>query len=213
MQPGWREPPEKLSNNHNVLSHETAIIDLKNDEGFIWGKMIHATKRNKIRKALKSGIKIENKGVEGFKYIYPIISQQHEKLGYRFLPENFYKRIIESNYPKNKAAILLAELNDRIISGVVLVGNKNIMHYWKGTSHPNIPNSGQGELLQWEAIKWAKNIGSRYYDLCVVDKDKLPSIYEFKTGFSRDFVPFYSFVKKSIYYRTVNRIQKCFLRD
>jgi lipid II:glycine glycyltransferase (peptidoglycan interpeptide bridge formation enzyme) len=38
-------------------------------------------------------------------------------------------------------------------------------------------------LLQWHAIKLAKNLGYKYYDFYGVDEDKWPGVTRFKKGF------------------------------
>ena len=85
------------------------------------------------------------------------------------------------------------------------------MHYYKGASLFETKNVGQGELLQWEAIKWAKNRGVKYYDLCVLDSDRLPHIAKFKMGFSMQLLSFEVFTKRSLSFRILNRIRKLFL--
>ena len=84
------------------------------------------------------------------------------------------------------------------------------MHYWQGTSKNDVKNYGQGELLQWEAIKWAKQNGSKYYDLCVIQKEKLPDIARFKMGFVESIKPFYLVNYKPFAFKVINRISKWF---
>lgn len=192
---------------------KTLMIDLSYKEDHIWENYLSSKKRNKVRKAIKSGIKIKHCGIDGLDQFFPIIDTLHKQLGYNVLSKEYYKEIMEYFYPKKKAVILLAELNDKIISGVFLVGNNNVIHYWKGASLNGVTNLGQGELLQWESIKWAKNCGSFYYDMCVVDEKKLPKIAEFKFGFSKDIMEFYTFTKKSYIFKIINQVQKCILKD
>ncbi len=197
--------------NFTVL--KTSIIDLNNNEYLIWGNYLNPKKRNKVRKAIKSGIQVVSKpNKEGFNQIWPIIENLHTKLGFNHLGKDYYLDVLTSYFKMKQANILLALKDDKVISGIVLIGNKYFMHYWKGASLPEAKNEGQGELLQWEAIKWSKSVGCSYYDLCVVEKDRLPHIYEFKTGISNNIVPFYSFTKKSLFYKIINRLQKWIIK-
>ena len=84
------------------------------------------------------------------------------------------------------------------------------MHYWKGASKEGVKNEGQGDLLQWETIKYAKENGARYYDLCVIDFENLPQIAKFKMGFAKKITPFYTNSYSSALYKIVNRIQNVF---
>ena len=194
----------------NSSEYQTAIVDLSMDIEKIWEAIIHSKRRNMIRKAEKSGIKIEFFGPEGFKYLNPLIKETQKKSGGKALSEIFFKKILEDNYNKKKAIILIAKKDNEILSGIFLIGNKNMMHYWQGASKHEVKNLGQGELLQWEAIKWSKENGSRYYDLCVIERERLPHIARFKLGFSRQLVSFYSMTIKNLSFKLLNRMEKWF---
>jgi len=195
-----------------IFPHQTAIVDLSLEEDTIWKNIIHSKRRNMIRKALKSGINIKSYGVEGFDLYYPLMIDMHNKIGLKSKPNNFYRNALDIYFKKKQTIIFLAEKDNETISGIILIGNKNVMHYWQGASKKGVPNLGQGELLQWEAIKWAKKSGSQYYDLCVVEPERLPYIARFKLSFSKNIVPFYHFSKKPITYRVLSRMQRCFIR-
>jgi lipid II:glycine glycyltransferase (peptidoglycan interpeptide bridge formation enzyme) len=76
-----------------------------------------------------------------------------------------------------------------MISAQVMAYDKSFAMYWLGLNAEKMPNLGQGELLQWEAILKAKSAGCITYDLCYIEKERLPKIYEFKKGFSQFEVP------------------------
>ena len=80
------------------------------------------------------------------------------------------------------------------------------MHYWQGASRAVAPRLGQNELLQWEAIKWAKRIGCEYYDLCVIEQKRLPNIAKFKLGFSKNIIPFYLLNIKPLGFKILSRL-------
>lgn len=140
------------------------------------------------------------------------MTDMHNKSGLKSKPETYYRDIMDIYFKKKQAVILLAEKDNEVISGIILIGNKYIMHYWQGASKKGVPNLGQGELLQWEAIKRAKQNRCHYYDLCVVEKERLPNIAIFKLGFSKNIVPFYHLTKKPMSFRILSRIQRCFIR-
>lgn len=193
-------------------SHQTAVIDLSPDEDTIWKGVINSKRRNMIRKALKSEVKVKLYGAEGFESYYPLMADMHDKANLETKPVSYYENVLHNYFVKKQAVIFLAKMNSKVISGVILLGNKNVMHYWQGASKKDGPNLGQNELLQWEAIKWAKDNGSKYYDLCVVEKERLPNIARFKLGFSKNIVPFYLLNMKPISFRILSRLQRCFLR-
>ena len=81
------------------------------------------------------------------------------------------------------------------------------MHYYKTTSNTAVIDNGQGELLHWESIKLSKSLGTKFYDLCNLEKSKLPGIYRFKTGFSKEIYQYPKYSKKSTGFKLLNRLK------
>lgn len=184
----------------------TGLTDLKRKEEEIWKTTIDSKRRNMIRKAEKSGLKISFHGTEGLKRFYTLLEDMYSKSSVKVKPFEFYESVLNNLYCENKAVIVLASLNDKYLSGALITGNKNYMHYWQGASKKGVDNLGQGELVQWEAIKWSKSQGAEYYDLCVIEEDRLPEIARFKKGFTKDIVPFYLFGQRKIGFKILYRI-------
>jgi hypothetical protein len=199
--------PEPLKQQSSKF--ETGLIDLSFTIEELWQNSVHSKRRNMIRKAEKSGILIKNYGKEGFQIYQSLMVEMRNKTGLKETTSAFYNKILDS-YCSDKALISIAFLNEKPVSGTIILGNMNVMHYWQGASVSDAPNLGQGELLQWEAIKWAKNQGAKYYDLCVIEPERLPFIAQFKMGFSKDTVPFYCIYKKTLTFRVTNKIQDVF---
>jgi len=195
------------TNNNNVSIGETNMVDLALDEDEIFSTVIHSKRRNMIRKATKSGISTKSfYSEDGFKEFWPILDELHKKLGYTNFTYDYYSEIIKKYGAKKQAFVIIAYKDEQPISGVFIIGNKNFMHYYKGAGLFDVKNEGQGELLQWEAIKISKSFGTKYYDLCNLEKDKLPSIYRFKTGISKNIISYHKFSKNSLGYKILNRI-------
>lgn len=134
----------------------------------------------------------------------------HKKAGLKEPPLHYYEKILDNYYTIGKALLLIAFYEEEPLSGVIIVGNNNVVHYWQGASRNEAPNLGQGELLQWEAIKWAKNKGAQYYDLCVIEPDRLPRIAQFKMGFTKELIPFYCISKRNFFFKVINKLQHVF---
>jgi hypothetical protein len=200
--------PEKLKKSNKKL--QTGLIDLNASEDDLFNNVINSKRRNMIRKAEKSGVLIKNHRKEGLTIYYNLMQDMKKKAGLKEKPFAYYEEILKA-YMLEKAMVFIAYLEDKPLAGVVILGNKNVMHYWQGASANDIPNLGQGEMLQWDAIKWAKNFGAKYYDLCVIEPERLPNIAQFKMGFSKELVPFYCISKKTLPFRVINRIQNVFI--
>jgi lipid II:glycine glycyltransferase (peptidoglycan interpeptide bridge formation enzyme) len=159
-----------------------------------------------VRKAQKNGVlveKLDNLGLEDY---FQLMTETYQRAGLEIKPKNYYSKVLEAYAPNRKAVVLLAKIHSNIISGVILLRNRHMCHYWLGANKKKEGNLGQGELLQWEAIKWAKENGSKYYDLCVVEHERLPQIARFKLGFAMRVVPFYLYRKKPLAYRILSKL-------
>ena len=200
------------SKNKSIKFGETSMVDLSLEEDEIFTSIIHSKKRNKIRKAIKEGITVKKySSLEGLIEFYKILEPLHLKLGFnKKMNLEYYKRIYNAHNDANQAFVLLAYKDEKLISGVFILGNMNYMHYYKGASVFGIKNEGHGELLQWEAIKASKSFGAKYYDLCAINKEKLPAIYSFKTGISDKIVDYPIYSKNKLGFQLANRMINLF---
>ncbi len=187
---------------------QTAVVDLTQSQEWIWKSAVHSKRRNMIRKALKSGVEVEISGSKLYPQYRTMMVDLNRKTERESKPAEYYQQVVDLYFRKKQAVILLARLGKEILAGIIVVGNKNFMHYWQGASQKDAPSLGQGELLQWEAIKWARRNGCRYYDLCVVEPDRLPQIARFKLGFSRRLAHFYLMNRKTVAFKIISRFQK-----
>ena len=186
----------------------TSMVDLSLDETEIFDGVLHSKRRNMVRKARKSGISIEYfKDKKGLDIIRPMIESLHSYLGYE-IDFNYYLDLFEKYAKIDQAFVLIAFKDTEPLSGVFILGNKNIMHYYKGVSDSNLKNEGQGELLQWEAILKAKELGSKYYDLCNLDPVNLSGIYKFKTGICNELYTFQKYKNSKFGFKLRNRLEK-----
>lgn len=186
----------------------TGIIDLSLSKDEIWTSYVSSKRRNMIRKAEKSGVEIKNFGVEGLPVYFELNKVMREKVGIKINPIEFYYDLLKPLFP-NRALISIAYTENIPVSGLILIGNKNVMHYWQGASLSN-NNLGQGELLQWNAIQWAKEQGSKYYDLGIIEPKRLPSIAQFKMGFTKNFVQLEAVLHRKLIFKVINKLSKVF---
>ena len=105
---------------------------------------------------------------------------------------------------------LWAIFEEKTLAITVIIYDKDYAIYWLGINGKDMPNNGQGEMLQWEAIKYVKFKGCKYYDLCYIEKERLPHIYEFKKGFSDWEVEVPLLTQKPLTYKVISKTRKCF---
>lgn len=198
----------KINSNH---FGETAMVDLDQSIQDILTKSINYRRRRKIKEAVKAGFTVKSYfTLEGLLILWPILEELHKRLNYKKMSFDYYKEIFQYYSVRKQAFILIAFKNDIPVSGIFIIGNVNYMHFFKGASYRNYENEGQGELLQWEAIKTSKHLGSRKYDLCNLNQKQLPELFDFKTGFSKNIFLYQKYTYNPIGYKILNKISRLF---
>lgn len=188
---------------------ETLLIDLSKSEDEIWKSDIDSKRRNMIRKANNNNISIETINPLNSKEFYEVLSITNKQYNIETLQKEFYHELF-SSAKEIKFDLFWAKYKGDVLGGLLMVSDKDFSIYWLGMSIDGAPNLGQGELLQWEAIKKAKSYGCKYYDLCTIEKERLPHIYEFKKGFSKREINFLSFSYRTFFFRLAKRINNGF---
>lgn len=194
------------SYSRSVNSFHTLIVVLDKEENEIWSVSINSKRRNMIRKSIKMGVTIV-KGEEALSDFYTLYSDGSRLHGFEGLPLDFFGDLIKSCDNINFVPFV-AYYNYFPCSALGLVYDKNYAYYWLGATNHDSENFGQGDLLQWEAIRYSKAKGCKYYDLCYIEKERLPHIYEFKKGFSNTEVEISYIQKKQTMFMIMNKLQK-----
>jgi len=191
-----------------IIKYYTLLIDLQKDEKEIWENELNYRRRRGIRKAERNMIQIvEASSGDFFEMFYSLYQKAQERNKLLVLPKDFFIELLRSS-TNIHYDLLLALKAEEAISALAVAYDKNFAFFWLGMSVEHAPQFGQGELLQWEAIKKAKALGCRYYDLCYIERERLPNIYEFKKGFSRNEVEISYFNIRPFVYRIFNRLHR-----
>jgi len=195
-----------------MVRFNTVILDLSTTIDDIFNKSLSSKQRNKIRRAQKLGVVIENIPLSNFDGFIKLSSQLKLKIGSPLRASSYYKNVFEFYSKKKKAVCLAAKYNGQYISSMILLANNNYTIAWIAGRQTDISNNlYQNEYLWWESIIWAKKYGSKYLDLCGLDELKLPQLARIKLSFSKNIVPFYLIVKKTLLFRVINKIQNVFI--
>jgi hypothetical protein len=185
---------------------QTLLVDLSKEEDKIWKEDVASKRRNIIRKAFKSNVTIHVEEEPDMDLFYRYLSEVNREYGIETFDKSYYSDL----FLKSKHIhfdVMWARQGDEVLSGLVMARDKDLAMYWIGMTINRDVNLGQGDLLQWEAIKRARTLGCKIYDLCTIEKERLPHIYQFKKGFSMTEVPFLNFSKRPLTYRILNKFK------
>lgn len=185
----------------HIQPEQTNIVKLNKSEEEIFMSLKGNYRRN-IKKAQREGlvVKIYNEGKEPINMFYKVLCEVFSNT--KFLPrsKNYFENVWRILSNSQKAIILTAELNDKIVgSYLVAFDNKNAYELYGGVTLEG-RNHEAGYLLKWEAIKYFNSIGKNIYDHWGVSKRNLDGTYQkgelynissFKEGFGGEYIEFY----------------------
>jgi len=160
-------------------------------------KNMRKTTRYSIHKAERDGVKImkssSSDDVLRFNKIYKETAERHNFTPYSL---DYLQKEFERFVKDNQAMIFLAEYKGEIVATAMIVFYGNSAFYHHGASsikHSQVPAA---YLLQWEAIKEAKNRGCKLYNFWGISDESgnhpWAGLTLFKKGFggfSKEYLP------------------------
>ncbi len=203
---GWESvtPRKKL---HSATSHQpntTLVIDLLPDEGTILSQMKEKGRYN-IRLAVKKGVTVRQGRVDE---LYPILVETAQRDGFAIHPQEVYEAMLETF--GNDAGLLVAEADGEVLCGGIFLFTGQTGIYYYGASRSEKRELMAPYLLQWEAMRLAKEHGCTQYDLLGiadpgVENHPLAGVTEFKSKFGGE-VRQYAGARKMVVNRLWNTL-------
>jgi hypothetical protein len=165
--------------NDGLISVGTFVIDLDESEEVLWSNL-EPNSRNRVRRAAKCGLHVR------------ISSQPCQEDLASFL--EFYRPLaarVGSDIPEKKVLERMIEAGD-LITASALASNSSVaavsliylcpphaFEAWAASGRNRI--AGAGHLLKWEAARWLKTRGLKWYDLGGIGStDPANTLYTFK---------------------------------
>ncbi len=181
-------------NENNIQSRRTIVVDLRGSEEDILARMKQKCRYN-IRLAEKKGVIIRPwDDIEGFHKMMTVTGSRD---GFSVHSKEYYQRVYDLFHPSDACELLVADFNNQPLAALMVFARGKRAWYLYGSSTDKERNRMPAYLLQWDAMRWAKNRGAEEYDLWgVPDKDEatleadfetrqdgLWGVYRFKRGF------------------------------
>ena len=194
----------------------TAVIDTTLTEEEILTNMKPKGRYN-IKLAEKKWIVVKEteKTDKNIKLFYNLMMETTSRDWFNWNSLDFYKIFLQS---LEKSKLLLAFYEWVVIAWGIFVFDKDvsIYYYWASSGDSKYRNLMSPYLLQWEAIKIAKNVSSKLYDFLWIswpneENSPLAGVTDFKKKFTSD-IRFVSesciYVNKKCKYLLINIIRK-----
>jgi peptidoglycan pentaglycine glycine transferase (the first glycine) len=186
--------PGFVQSEQTVQPPRTITIDLRGDEEQILMAMKSKTRYN-IRLAQRKDVVVrESEDIRAFHRMM-LTTGERDAFGVHSL--DYYQRAYDCFAPHGACVLLVAEYQGQPLAALMAFAQGDTAWYFYGASTNEERNRMPTYLLQWEAMRWAKNKGCQAYDLWGVPdlsedeleddfldrSDGLWGVYRFKRGF------------------------------
>jgi lipid II:glycine glycyltransferase (peptidoglycan interpeptide bridge formation enzyme) len=172
-----------------IQFRNTVRIDLTTPEDELLAQMKQKTRYN-IRLAARKGVSVRTGGQDDLPMLYQMYAETSLRDGFAIRGENYYRSLWGTFMAQHEPTCrpLIAEVDGDAIAALILFWFAGCAYYLHGMSRAVQRNKMPNFLLQWEAIKAAKNAGCRIYDLwgapdVFSEDDSMWGVFRFKQGF------------------------------
>jgi len=178
---GWH------SSDDQIQFRNTVQLDLTCTEQEMLGAMKQKTRYN-IRLASRKGVAVRSGLVSDLELLFAMYAETAARDAFVIRPAGYYLDAWRTCLNAGLAHVLIAEHEGLAIAAVILFCFGDRVWYMYGASCSAHRERMPNHLLQWEAIRWARQQGFRVYDMWgapndFVQDDPLWGVWGFKAGF------------------------------
>lgn len=171
-----------------IQFRNTVELDLQRDEEALMAAMKQKTRYN-IRLAGRKGVVVRKGTPEDFAIIAGMYTETATRDGFTIRPVEYYLDAWQTLFDGGMAQPFVAEYEGDTLAAIIVVHNGDRALYMYGASTNKERKRMPNHLLQWEAIRWARDSGCIIYDFWgapdeFVESDPLWGVWRFKAGFS-----------------------------
>ncbi len=167
-----------------VIPAYTYIIDLNESIDVIYKRMT-PERRNDISKGIRDGLVVRK--IEDMRIIKSLVlntfSRQDKKIN------EYYLNKVLFNFANDENSFAFVTFKDNHpMACTFCICDKEACYYLLGGYDQNNKHHGAGPLSIWEAIKYSKSIGLKYFDF---EGSIVPQIERYFRGFGGQLTPYY----------------------
>ena len=183
---GWRVSPDQ------VQFRNTFTLDLRLSEDELLANMKQKTRYN-VRLAGRRGVSVRFGGMDDLALLYQMYAETSLRDGFVIRNQAYYEDTWRSFMAAEMAQPLIAEVEGNAVAALIVFRFGDTAYYLYGMSIERDREKMPNYVLQWEAIRWAKNLGCTTYDFWgapdrIEPEDRLYGVYRFKQGFGARFI-------------------------
>lgn len=181
-----------------VQPPRTIVVDVTPAEEAILAAMKQKTRYN-IRVALRKGVTVRTGIGDDLPTFFRLMQTTGQRDHFGIHSLDYFRTMFELFAPE-RAALLLAEVQEEPVAGLMVLAHPPTAYYLFGASSNAHREKMPSYLLQWEAMQWARSKSCQNYDLWGIpdadeetleakfvahsqDPSGLWGVYRFKRGF------------------------------
>ena len=177
---GWKYSPEQIQ------FKNTMLLNLAGTEEDWLARMKQKTRYN-LRLALKNGVTVRKARLDELPLLYQMYVETADRDGFIIRPESYYLEVWTKFINAAMAEALIAEFDGAVLAGLVFFYLGSRAWYVYGMSTNKLREKMPNYLLQWEAMRSAREKGCLVYDLwgapdTLDASDPMFGVYRFKEG-------------------------------
>jgi lipid II:glycine glycyltransferase (peptidoglycan interpeptide bridge formation enzyme) len=170
-----------------IQFRNTVQIDLRQSEGALLAAMKQKTRYN-VRLAGRKGVEVRRGSKDDLELLFEMYAETAERDGFVIRPLSYYRNAWGAFMEAGLACPLIAEHDGEPLGAVILFAFGERAWYMYGASRDLHRDRMPNQLLQWEAMRWAKERGATIYDMWgapneFVESDPMYGVWRFKSGF------------------------------
>lgn len=178
---GWRFSGDQIQ------FRNTVQLDLRQSEDDLLAAMKQKTRYN-IRLAGRKGVTVRRGSKDDLRLLFEMYAVTAERDGFIIRPLSYYRNAWGAFIEAGLACPLIAEYEGEPLGAVILFAFGDRAWYMYGASRDVHRDKMPNQLLQWEAMRWAKSRGATIYDMWgapneFVESDPMYGVWRFKAGF------------------------------
>lgn len=167
-------------------------ISGKSEEEILSG--FESKTRYNLRLSVRKGVTVRQGSRDELPRFYEIMKETGTRDHFAIRPLSYFEKMYDLMSPKY-LRFYVAEHEGDIIAATIAIYYGDKVWYLYGASSNSKRNVMPNYQLQWEMIKWAKEMDCRIYDFRGVSGDLSPEnplygLYRFKKGFNGELVEF-----------------------
>jgi peptidoglycan pentaglycine glycine transferase (the first glycine) len=204
---GWRPSDEQIQFRNSMY------LDLKPSIDELLNGMKPKTRYN-IRLAKRRGVIVRRGGYQDLDLLYRMYAVTSLRDGFTIRDQAYYQDAWGTFMKSGMAQPFLAEVDGEPVGGIIIFHYGKMAIYMYGMSLEVHREKMPNHILQWEAIKWAKEMGYAIYDFwgapdTFTEEDPMWGVYRFKSGFGAEVVRTlgaWDHVQRPVLYKTYSVI-------